>query len=270
MAPDELGRIELECRAFLIEDHGRRILLETGIGAFFEPALRARYGVLEDRHVLLDSLSALGLTDADIDLVVLSHLHFDHAGGLLAAYRANSAPALLFPRARFVVGRRAFERAQHPHPRDRASFIPGLCELLEQSGRLTLVEPEDASRILGPAFEFVETDGHTPGMLHTHVRGSRGSAIFAADLIPGRAWIHLPVTMGYDRYPELLVDEKKVMLDSVLERDGLLLFTHDADCSASAISVDERGRYAARDSASRLRAWDLDTSARPGAVSDKG
>ena len=134
--PDELGRVALECRAFLVDDGERRILIETGIGVFFPPELRARYGVVEDRHVLLESLAALGLSDAEIDVVILSHLHFDHAGGLLAAYREGEAPQLLFPRARFVVGRRAFERACSPHQRDRASFIPELPELLSRSGRL--------------------------------------------------------------------------------------------------------------------------------------
>ena len=85
-SPDDQGRITLACRAFLVETDGRKILLETGIGAFFPPSLRERYGIHQDRHILLDSLAKLGLCHDDIDVVVLSHLHFDHAGGLLSAY----------------------------------------------------------------------------------------------------------------------------------------------------------------------------------------
>jgi len=84
--PDAMDRIDLACRAMLVRDGGRAILFEAGIGAFFEPRLRARYGVVEERHVLLDSLAAAGLSHEDVDVVVLSHLHFDHAGGLLAAH----------------------------------------------------------------------------------------------------------------------------------------------------------------------------------------
>ena len=88
VAVESDNRIDLACRALLAEDlNGKRVLFETGIGAFFDPKLRERYGVTEDRHVLLDSLAAMGLSDADIDVVVLSHLHFDHAGGLLAAWQ---------------------------------------------------------------------------------------------------------------------------------------------------------------------------------------
>src|SRR5688500_7194823 len=263
--PDELGRIPLQCRAFLVESEGRRVLLESGIGMFFPPSLRERYGVMEDRHVLLESLAALGLDDAAIDFVDLSHLHFDHAGGLLAAFAEGVSPRLLFPRARFVVGKQAFERAVRPHPRDRASFIPELPALLEESGRLTLVDPGDAQGVLGPEFEFVETNGHTPGMLHTRVRGARGSALFAADLVPGRAWVHLPITMGYDRFPELLVDVKQALLDGVRASSGMLLFTHDPEVSGSGVAVDGRGRYVPENPVGTLERWDLDTAAWPSA-----
>ncbi len=126
IAPDELNRIPLACRCLLIKDlDGRNVLFETGIGAFFEPSLRERYGVVESHHVLLESLAAAGVSHEDIDVVVLSHLHFDHAGGLLAAWEEGKTPQLLFPNARFLVGASHWQRALKPHPRDRASFIPG-------------------------------------------------------------------------------------------------------------------------------------------------
>src|SRR5690606_13536706 len=132
--------IPLACRCLLAQGvAGRTVLFETGIGAFFEPKLRERYGVVEEGHVLLDSLAAAGFSDADIDVVVLSHLHFDHAGGLLAPWRDGETPRLLFPNATFLVGARHWQRALDPHPRDRASFIAELPALLEDSGRLELV-----------------------------------------------------------------------------------------------------------------------------------
>ena len=143
IAPDERNRVELACRAMLVDDlDGKRVLFEAGIGAFFEPKLKTRYGVMESRHVLLDSLEKCGMPHDRIDVVVLSHLHFDHAGGLLTAYEEGPPTELLFPNARYVVSRRAWERALNPHPRDRASFVPELNRLLAGSGRLELVDGE--------------------------------------------------------------------------------------------------------------------------------
>src|SRR5690606_30915800 len=155
---DEANRIELACRALLATPlNGRTVLFETGIGAFFEPKLRERYGVQEDRHVLLDSLARAGFSHEDVDVVVLSHLHFDHAGGLLAPWREGEPPALLFPNATFVVSAACWDRARHPHPRDRASFIPELPGLLEASGRLEIVDGMRA-RALGDAVRFHYSD----------------------------------------------------------------------------------------------------------------
>jgi len=244
IAPDDRHRIPLACRAMLIRESepARSILLETGIGAFFAPKLRDRYGVQESQHVLLDSLRAAGLSHEDVDVVVLSHLHFDHAGGLLDAYREGEPHRLLFPNATFVVGAEAWARAKDPHPRDRASFIEELPALLEATGRLEVVEG-DRSDTLGPDYRLHRSDGHTPGLLLTEVPSDDGPIVFAADLIPGRPWVHLPITMGYDRYPERLIDEKTALLEDLVARRGRLFFTHDSECAMARVTKDDRGRF---------------------------
>lgn len=264
LPPDEQGRVPLACRALLVDTGEKKVLLETGIGSFFEPKYKDRYGVVEDEHVLLRSLDALGLSQQDVDFVILSHLHFDHAGGLLRAYRDGEPARLLFDNATYIVGERALERAKAPHRRDRASFIPELPDLLGKSGRLSVV-PEGVEHIdaLGRAFRFSTSDGHTPGMLHTEVVGEKARVFFCADLIPGVPWLHLPITMGYDRYPERLIDEKAELYERVLRDSIALFFTHDPNISLAFLSRDDKGRFAPIKASRALTGWDLNASASP-------
>jgi glyoxylase-like metal-dependent hydrolase (beta-lactamase superfamily II) len=250
--PDERNRIPLACRCLVVRDESRIILLEAGIGAFFEPSLRERYGVLEDRHALVESLADAGIAPGDVDLIVLSHLHFDHAGGVLDAWHAGKPPSLVFPNASYVVGAEAWQRAIQPHARDRASFIPGLTELLSQTGRLELAAGE-TSELLGDGFRFHRSSGHTPGLLLTEIEMPSGPVVFAADLIPGKAWVHLPITMGYDRYPELLIDEKATLLGDLLARKGRLFFTHDPNIAMGTVAKDDKGRFHVVDERATLR-----------------
>lgn len=260
-APDDLNRIELACRALLASPlAGKTVLFETGIGAFFEPRLRDRYGVQEPRHVLIESLREAGFEHEDIDVIVLSHLHFDHAGGLLAPWSEGRGPELLFPNATFLVGAEHWERALHPHPRDRASFIPELPGLLRDSGRLEIVQGP-YSRTLGQSVRFSFSDGHTPGLMLAEIVGPeqiegqpRGGVVFCADLIPGRSWVHVPITMGYDRNAELLIDEKRSFLEDKLARNVHLFFTHDPECALAQVTRDDKGRFGTAHEQGELKA----------------
>ena len=255
---DDRNRIDLACRCLLVEERSeagtRRVLFETGIGAFFAPKFKDRFGVQESHHVLLEELGKLDLSHEDIDVVVLSHLHFDHAGGLLTAWAEDAALELLFPNATFVVSEPAWQRACAPHSRDKASFIPDIQVLLDASGRLERVEPGQDSPTLGPAYRFHYSEGHTPGLMLTEIPGDLGPIVFAGDLVPGRPWVHRSITMGYDRFPERLIDEKGALIEDLASRNGRLFFTHDPECALARVTVDERGRFGSVGHRARLRA----------------
>jgi glyoxylase-like metal-dependent hydrolase (beta-lactamase superfamily II) len=254
---DDLNRIDLACRALLIQesqagsDKVRNVLLEVGVGAFFEPKLKQRFGIVESHHVLLESLKAIGLNHEDIDVIVLSHLHFDHAGGLLTEWQQDKESELLFPNATLVIGKESWQRAFNPHARDRASFLPHLNSLLDKRGNIELIDAEQ-SKVLGEDYSFHYSHGHTPGMMLTEVSMPDGPIVFCADLIPGKAWVHLPITMGYDRFAELVIDEKKTFLADMLARKGRLFFTHDADTALSELDQNERNQYIAKNDMANL------------------
>lgn len=243
--PDELGRIPLACRALLIEYNNHKILCETGIGAFFEPKMAERFGVQNaDESLLIKNLKAMGVEPKDITHVVLSHLHFDHAGGLLPTFKEMSEgqTGLAFPNATIITSRKAYERGTHPHSRDRASFIPELMNRLK-AAPLQLIDEPQTQTLFDGRMSFYTSEGHTPGQLHVVFQGHKERVVFCADLIPGRPWVHVPITMGYDRYPELLIDEKEKLYSQMDLEKTNFFFTHDSEVSMSKVAKDEKGKF---------------------------
>ena len=260
ITPDSIGRIPLACRALLLEIGNKKVLCETGIGAFFEPKMAERYGVENpERHRLRESLQALDIQEDEIDFVILSHLHFDHAGGLLPTYAEAQAgqKKLLFPKAKYVVGREAWQRALKPHSRDKASFIPGLTQQLQESKRLIIVDGDRHPDVLPDYIRFFISNGHTPGQMLTICKGKSTSVVFAGDLIPGLPWVHLPITMGYDRFPELLIDEKEKLYQLVTQENWWVFFTHDPTHMMAHVFVNEKGRYTPGQPMAEVKGLDL-------------
>ncbi|NOX32654.1 MAG: MBL fold metallo-hydrolase [Deltaproteobacteria bacterium] len=238
--PDDRNMIEIGSRALLIETKKDKILFETGAGAYLTPDMKKRFQIMENHHVLLESLAKKGLGHEDITHVILSHLHFDHAGGLLKEWeQGQKKMELLFYNAKFIVGKTNFERSRRPHMRDKASFIPGLAELLEDTNRLRLVDNKDKLVLDELEIEFIESQGHTPGMILSYIKIPDRKILFAGDIAPGHAWTNLPITMGYDRFPEGLIDEKRQVFHRVCKDDAWIFYSHDNIYAASKLLFDK-------------------------------
>lgn len=237
--PDEHNRIRLATRCLLIQYKSKRkVLFETGVGSFFSPPLKLRYGVQGEKNQLLEGLNQIGFDEKEIDAIILSHLHFDHAGGLLEAWDGGPLK-LAFSLAKIYVGKDHWERAKTPHSRERASFIPELVPILEKSQRLHFIQGKSH-----PDFDltFHFSHGHTIGLTMAEIP-LKPSLLFVSDLIPGLPWMHLPVTMGYDRFSELIVDEKAKYLAEWKDKRAALFFTHDPDVALASIEQDSKGKF---------------------------
>jgi len=250
ITPDSLNRISLSCRSLLVEVDGLKILCEVGVGHFFESHMADRYGIQDPtQHILINNLNSLGIQEEDIDYVILSHLHFDHAAGLL--YPKDSLEGkdgqLHFSKAQYLVGEEQWQRCQNPHPRDRASYLPELFQGLKNSNRLQIIKKQESPDFLKDQLSFYYSDGHTPGMMLATFKGKHKTLVFMADLIPGVHWIHSSITMGYDRFAEKVIDEKNDFYKQHTLNELLCFYTHDSEFAISGITQDKKGRYKALD-----------------------
>jgi len=218
---DARNRITLAMNCLLIHTGGKNILIETGVGDKMNPKLREIYGV--DGPYLDQGLQDRGLTPADIDIVVNTHLHFDHCGGNTRVEKDKVVPA--FPNARYLVHRGEYEHALKPTERDRASYIPENYAPVESARKWQLLDG-DTSEVL-PGVDLVRLPGHTANMFGVKLTGGGQTAFLFADLVPMTAHLPLPWIMGYDLYPMITLENKKRWIPEVVREGWLALFSHD-------------------------------------------
>jgi glyoxylase-like metal-dependent hydrolase (beta-lactamase superfamily II) len=226
---DDRNRIRLGLRPLLIRGHGRTILVDAGIGGKMDARSADIYGIERVRD-LDRALEEADAPPREVDTVLATHLHFDHAGGFTRGSGGHLAPA--FPAARYLVRRGEWEDAVHPHERNRASYLPDNFLPLESAGVLDFLE--DDGEVV-PGVRVVRTGGHT---MHHQIAliESRGrTAVFAADLLPTRAHVDLAWIMGYDLYPMDTLAFKRRFLGDAIRHEYLIFFEHDPDIAAGVI-----------------------------------
>jgi len=231
--PDEKNRIRMRANSLLVRVHGKNILIETGNGTKWEPKQRAIYGV-QDGDPLMDSLARMGVTPDQIDLVINSHLHFDHAGGNTCIVDNRVVPA--FRNARYVVQRGELGHAMNPTERDRASYFPENFAPITKAGLWHLVEGE--TEIL-PGISVARIPGHNADIQAVILTGDGKTLAFVADLIPTRHHIPLLWIMAYDLYPLQTLETKRQWIPRMVAGGWIVVFGHDPDVATA--TLHERG-----------------------------
>ena len=233
---DERNRIAMAMRPLLVIGE-RRLLIDAGCGAKMDAKSTDIYAI--DRHRDIEaSLGEYGLSVADIDVVLASHLHFDHGGGFTARDAAGGLrPA--FPNARYVVRRSEWEDATHPHERNRASYLQDDFVPLETAGVLDLVDG-DAEVMPGVSTQW--TGGHARSHQVVRIASGGKTAVFVADMIPTAAHVDDAWIMGYDLYPMETLAFKREFVREAIDREHVIFFEHDPKIIAGYIREKADGK----------------------------
>lgn len=233
---DSKNRVRLSTNCLLVRGEGFKLLIETGPGNKWDASARERYGFAGDTPLTTD-LARHGVAPGDIDAVVLSHLHFDHAGGSTHLEAGRVVPA--FTNATLYVQEGELAHARAPHERDRASYDPQDWEPWAQASRLVAISGETEIR---PGITAVPLPGHNLGMQAVRIESGGKTCFYFADALPTSS--HLPVawTMGFDLYPVELIQNKKRLTDQAAREGWLCVFVHDPEIPWGTIVDEPNGK----------------------------
>ncbi len=221
---DELNRIDMCTNSLLVRDGQRNLLIEAGMGTKHGPKERERWMISEGDE-LLASLRRHGLEPKDIDVVIQTHLHFDHAGGL-TRWEPDGRVVPTFARARHLVQRREWDFAVSPDPRSRASFLSRDWEPVADAGLFDLV---DGSQQIHPGIELRLTGGHTPGHQVVVIESNGEAAVFMGDLIPFEQHLRTAWVAATDLLPLQTLEEKVRLREEAYNHRYLVVFGHEPD-----------------------------------------
>ncbi len=232
--PDERNLCTWAMRLLYLEIGSRKILIDTGMGNKQEEKFFKHY----EPHgpTLLESLASLQIKPDDITDVLLTHLHFDHAGGAISL--KNNQYSLTFPKANYWTSSSQWEWAMHPNDREKASFLKENLIPLLDSGKLILIN-EEGEWIPGIRLKFCH--GHTEGMIIPYIDIGHNTIIYCADLLASVGHIPLPYIMAYDTRPLLSLEEKRILLEEAALLNHILFFEHDPMNECCKVQNTEKG-----------------------------
>ncbi len=231
IAADEENGIRLATRSLVIRDGDTIFLVDVGLGEKWDDKSKKIFAI-ENSPLTSRFVRECGVTD-----IILTHLHFDHAGGI--SYMKNGALSLTYPDATVHLQDDNYKNASSPNVRERASYIKENVEVLSQ-GKLRLLR---GSQEIYPDIWVHQVHGHTRGQQWVEVKGPDRSVVFPTDMMPTSHHIPLPFHMGYDMCTETLLKDKETFLKNCVERQHIVVFQHDPHVAAGTITKDARGHF---------------------------
>ncbi|MGZ5247325.1 MAG: MBL fold metallo-hydrolase [Flavitalea sp.] len=231
---DENNLCTWSMRCMLIEDDGKLILIDNGIGNKQDEKFFSHYH-LHGHDSLEGSLKNLGFSKDDITDVILTHLHFDHCGGSIERKGDQLVPA--FKNAKFWSNEAHWKWATEPNDREKASFLKDNILPIQQSGQLNFIKDENFSDTISIKY----ANGHTDAMMLPVINYKGKKIVFMADLLPSTAHIPLPYVMAYDMFPLTTLKEKKLFLEEAVKNEYILFFEHDPVNECCVLQQTEKG-----------------------------
>lgn len=236
---DSLNRILLGTNTLVVRDGRQTVVIETGVGSKFDPKMRGIYGAKE---MLPAAFAAAGIRPEEVDIVINSHLHFDHCGWN-TYLDGTGRPAPTFPNARYFAHRGEVEHGRLQMERDRMSYMAANYEPLIANGQMTLI---DGPCEIVPGISVGVYPGHTEQMLAVIIESGGRRGCYISDLIPTSAHLDLIWGMSYDLDPMTVIEQRKRFYSRAIPEEWLVFFTHDHHAPFGYLGLNERGKVVLR------------------------
>lgn len=232
---NEMNRIQLGLHCLLIKSGAELILVDTGVGGGYDEKFLNIFEIDQSAGNLIQNLQNFGFEPEDITKVILTHLHFDHAGGNCTE-SASGEWIATFPNATYYFQSGELEYAKSPDPRSSASYMARNWRPLEKNGQLQLLHGDEE---ICPGVSVAVTGGHTEFHQIVKIKSQGKTACFLADLAPTNSHIKTPYVMGYDLFPKVTMEQKERVLKQALQENWLLLFEHAPFTKAAHLNEEE-------------------------------
>jgi len=236
MPADEQNRVVLGMNTVVVRTGKQTIVIETGMGNKESAKMRE---ILGNQELLPSSLAAAGVKPEDVDIVINTHLHFDHCGWNTTLH-ADGRVTPTFPNARYFAHRGEVEHGHLQLERDRVSYLSPNYDPLVESGQMTLIDGATAE--ICPGISVEAFPGHTAQMLGVHIESGGEHACYISDLLPTSAHLDVTWVMGYDLDPLRCIEERKRFYKRAIPEEWLVLFTHDHRVPMGKIGLNEKGK----------------------------